>query len=96
MNGLMVNTNENSTTGDTSTNLPSPPPPLLTPFGKTIDLTTDSGRKCYLDATKELSVKCDEVKVKYPTERKTLAMHAGLVRKAYKMINGCRMYAPTL
>ena len=59
----MVNMNVNSTnSGGTNT---SPLPPSLTPFGKTIDLTTDSGRKYYLDATKELSVKFNGTKRKY-------------------------------
>ena len=61
---LSVNTNT-STTENTSTNLPSPPPPSLTPYGKKIDLTTEAGRKYYIDATKELSVKFDGSKQKY-------------------------------
>ena len=62
---LTVNTNVNLSTGNSNTNLPSPPPPSLTPFGKTIDLTTESGRKYYIDATKELSIKFDGSKQKY-------------------------------
>ena len=62
-NDLTVNTNVNSrNSGDTNT---SPLPPSLMPFGKTIDLTTDSGRKYYIDATKELSIKFDGTKQKY-------------------------------
>jgi hypothetical protein len=63
-----TNTNNTETTMVNDTNSPtSPPPPSLTPFGRTvaIDLTSEAGRKYYLDATKELSVKFDGSKQKY-------------------------------
>ena len=64
-NTSQLSVNTSTTTENASTNPPSPPPPSLTPYGKTIDLTTEAGRKYYIDATKELSVKFDGSKQKY-------------------------------
>lgn len=66
------NTNvvDSETSMNSNANSPkSPPPPSLTPFGRNVavDLTTEAGRKYYIDATKELSTKFDGSKQKYHT-----------------------------